>query len=324
MCQCTNRVGGSRPVRVPRRHAEQPTPSKRWDWCVPRPGETQAVIGSLPPDRVSGIPIIRESRLFAADRPSARFQEKEKPNLRPIWSSNAMPPPRTRSAEVGHKNGPGGPAGAPAGDLSTPVLTVPLPTIAAPAEVEDRPAKSAPDFTIAVVHRVRPQANARESCDDRNVRRQTQLKCRRSQKCRHGGLGVEDPGPHFFDVRDRSLTETGSTGEGLYAGKEGSETRGNRRPFTVGYSKRRTSTGRGPSRSRVGACGRSRRPRRERHRRTGRSRGVFLPLPHRIPPRAQSLPEPTLRRCDLPPRNGALVARHGLPESDSVLLDEST
>ena len=35
------------------------------------------------PDRVSGIPIIRESRLLAADRPSARFHEKEKPNLRP-------------------------------------------------------------------------------------------------------------------------------------------------------------------------------------------------------------------------------------------------
>ena len=64
---------------------------------------------------------------------------------------------------TGLVTGPGGPAGAPAGDRSTLVLAVHLPTVAPPAEVEDRPAKSAPDFTIAVVHRVRPQANARES-----------------------------------------------------------------------------------------------------------------------------------------------------------------
>jgi len=58
---------------------------------------------------------------------------------------------------------PGGPTGAPTGLLPTEVLTVPLPPVAAAAEVEDRPAKSAPDLTIAVVHDVRPEANARES-----------------------------------------------------------------------------------------------------------------------------------------------------------------
>lgn len=34
------------------------------------------------PARVSGIPILRDNFPFAADRPIARFQEKEKPYLR--------------------------------------------------------------------------------------------------------------------------------------------------------------------------------------------------------------------------------------------------
>lgn len=36
------------------------------------------------PERDKGRPIWRDSRAFIPDRPSARFQEKEKPNLRLI------------------------------------------------------------------------------------------------------------------------------------------------------------------------------------------------------------------------------------------------
>jgi hypothetical protein len=42
------------------------------------------------PERVSGIPILRESLLLAADKPLALFQDHEKPNLffrRPIATS---------------------------------------------------------------------------------------------------------------------------------------------------------------------------------------------------------------------------------------------
>ena len=49
-----------------------------------------------------------------------------------------------------------------------------------------------------------------------------------------GGLGVQDLGPHFFGVRKdpEVVTEIGTLGEDHSAETEGSERRGNQRPFT--------------------------------------------------------------------------------------------
>jgi len=40
------------------------------------------------PDRVSGIPVMRENLPFAADMPSNLFHENENPNLLPIASTS--------------------------------------------------------------------------------------------------------------------------------------------------------------------------------------------------------------------------------------------
>lgn len=41
-------------------------------------------------------------------------------------------------------------------------------------------------------------------------------------KCRHGGLAVKDPGPHFFDVREReSCRKTAVLTRGTTRGRKG-------------------------------------------------------------------------------------------------------
>ena len=61
----------------------------------PVPSSSRPILRSIP-ERVSGTPVIREMRPFAAEMPSARRQENEKPNFFPIVHCT-LPPMRARS-----------------------------------------------------------------------------------------------------------------------------------------------------------------------------------------------------------------------------------
>ena len=84
----------------------------------------------------------------------------------------------------------------PAGLSPARNAAVHLPAVAPPAQIEDTAAKSAPDFTIAVVHHP-PDANASSSLTtgERGGRLRSKVGVR---KCRLGGLGLYNLGPQLF------------------------------------------------------------------------------------------------------------------------------